>query len=71
MGLRGSSSGGDAVRAITRAEIEGDGIGRLRCHFFTPEFLAEACGELDVPICPCRLSSHKSSQNPEATAHSG
>lgn len=41
---------GEAVRAVTRVEVEGDGIARLRCYFFTPEFLAEICGEFGVPF---------------------
>ncbi|MGH7271799.1 MAG: RNA polymerase sigma factor, partial [Polyangiaceae bacterium] len=40
---------GDAVRAVTRFETEGGCISRLRNYFFTPDFLAEVCGELGVP----------------------
>ena len=40
---------GEAVRAITRAELEDGRIARLRNYFFTPEFLIEVCRELGVP----------------------
>jgi RNA polymerase sigma-70 factor (ECF subfamily) len=42
---------GEFVRAITRAELSSDGdrIARLRNYFFTPEVIAELCGELDLP----------------------
>ena len=42
---------GEFVRAITRAELSADGdrIARLRNYFFTPEVIAELCGELDLP----------------------
>jgi RNA polymerase sigma-70 factor (ECF subfamily) len=42
---------GEFVRAITRAEVSADGdrIARLRNYFFTPEVIAELCGELDLP----------------------
>jgi RNA polymerase sigma-70 factor (ECF subfamily) len=42
---------GEHVRAITRAElsVDGDRIARLRNYFFTPEVIAELCGELDLP----------------------
>lgn len=41
---------GEAVRAAIRADVEGDRITRLRNYFYTPECLAEVCGELDVPF---------------------
>ncbi|HKP58013.1 MAG TPA: RNA polymerase sigma factor [Polyangiales bacterium] len=41
---------GEAVRAINRVESEGDHITRFRNYFFTPEFLAEVCAELGVPV---------------------
>ena len=46
---------GEFVRAITRAELSADGdrIARLRNYFFTPEVIAELCGELDLP---CRTN---------------
>ena len=42
---------GAFVRAITRVEpsVDGDRIARLRNYFFTPEPIAEVCGELDLP----------------------
>lgn len=43
---------GDAVRAITRIEAAGDGVARLQNYFFTPDFVAEVCGELGVPFRP-------------------
>jgi RNA polymerase sigma-70 factor (ECF subfamily) len=46
---------GEFVRAITRAELSADGdrIARLRNYFYTPEIVAELCGELDLP---CRTN---------------
>jgi RNA polymerase sigma-70 factor (ECF subfamily) len=43
---------GDYVRAVTRIEPEGDRVARLRNYFFTPDFVAEVCGELGVPFRP-------------------
>jgi len=40
---------GEAVRAITRVDVEGDRVARLENYFFTPDLIAEVCGELDVP----------------------
>jgi RNA polymerase sigma-70 factor (ECF subfamily) len=42
---------GEFVRAITRVELSADGdrIARLRNYFFTPEVIAELCGELGLP----------------------
>jgi RNA polymerase sigma-70 factor (ECF subfamily) len=40
---------GEAVRAITRVEADGDRVARLRNYFFNPDFVADVCGELDVP----------------------
>lgn len=42
---------GEFVRAITRAELSADGdrVARLRNYFFTPEVIADVCGELDLP----------------------
>jgi RNA polymerase sigma-70 factor (ECF subfamily) len=40
---------GEAVRAITRAAVEGDRLARLQNYFFNPDFVAEVCGELGVP----------------------
>ncbi len=41
---------GEAVRAINRVEIDDDRITRLQNYFFTPDFIAEVCGELGVPF---------------------
>jgi len=40
---------GEAVRAITRIEADGDRVARLHNYFFNPDFIAEVCGELGVP----------------------
>jgi RNA polymerase sigma-70 factor (ECF subfamily) len=40
---------GEAVRAITRIEADGDRLARLQNYFFNPDFIADVCGELDVP----------------------
>lgn len=40
---------GEAVRAITRIEVDGDRVARLHNYFFNPDFIADVCGELDVP----------------------
>ncbi len=40
---------GEAVRAITRIEGEGDRVARLQNYFFNPDFIGEVCGELGVP----------------------
>lgn len=40
---------GEAVRALTRVEIDGDRIAHLDNYFYTPELVAEVCGELGVP----------------------
>ncbi len=46
---------GDFVRAVSLVELSEDGerIARLRNYFFTPEVIAELCGELDLP---CRTN---------------
>jgi RNA polymerase sigma-70 factor (ECF subfamily) len=40
---------GEFVRAITRLDVDGDRVTRLRNYFFTPDFIAEVCAELGVP----------------------
>jgi RNA polymerase sigma-70 factor (ECF subfamily) len=40
---------GDFVRAVTRAELDDDRLARVRNYFYTPDFLADVCGELGVP----------------------
>jgi RNA polymerase sigma-70 factor (ECF subfamily) len=43
-------SDGEAVRALTRVEADGDELTRVRNYFFTPDVLAEICAELQVPF---------------------
>jgi RNA polymerase sigma-70 factor (ECF subfamily) len=43
---------GEAVRAITRIEADGDRVARLQNYFFTPDLIAEVCGELGLPSRP-------------------
>ena len=40
---------GPAVRDVVRFETEGDRIGRIRFHFFSPDVLADICSELGLP----------------------
>jgi len=40
---------GDAVRAVTRIQPDGDRVARLQNYFFNPDFIGEICGELGVP----------------------
>ena len=47
---------GEFVRAVTRVETSGDRLARVQNYFFTPEFLADVCGELDVPF---RTNGHR------------
>jgi RNA polymerase sigma-70 factor (ECF subfamily) len=46
---------GEFVRAVTLVQpsVDGDRIARLRNYFFTPEIIAELCGELQLP---CRTN---------------
>jgi RNA polymerase sigma-70 factor (ECF subfamily) len=39
---------GEAVRALTRIEPDGDRVAHLRNYFFNPDLVAEVCGELGV-----------------------
>lgn len=41
---------GEAVRAITRLECEGQSVSRLRNYFYTPDVIADVCAELGVPF---------------------
>lgn len=43
---------GDAVRAITRLDVADDSVSRLRNYFFTPDFIADVCGELGIAFHP-------------------
>jgi RNA polymerase sigma-70 factor (ECF subfamily) len=40
---------GEAVRAITRIESDGDRVARLHNYFFNPDFIGEVCSELGIP----------------------
>jgi RNA polymerase sigma-70 factor (ECF subfamily) len=40
---------GNAVRALTRIEVDGDRVAQLRNYFFNPDLIAEVCGELGLP----------------------
>ena len=40
---------GEAVRALTRLELDGDRVARLQNYFFNPDLVAEVCGELGLP----------------------
>jgi RNA polymerase sigma-70 factor, ECF subfamily len=44
-----SHADGAAVRAISRADVEGDRVTRLRTYLHQPEVIAEICTELGVP----------------------
>lgn len=41
---------GEAVRAFTTLELEGDRIAKLQSHFYDPDFLIDLGGELGVPV---------------------
>jgi RNA polymerase sigma-70 factor (ECF subfamily) len=43
-------SDGEAVRALTRVEADGERLTRVRNYFYTPDVLAEICAELQVPF---------------------
>lgn len=43
---------GEWVRALTRVDPDGDRVARLQNYFFTPDLVAEVCGELGVPSRP-------------------
>jgi RNA polymerase sigma-70 factor (ECF subfamily) len=40
---------GEAVRALTRLETEGDRVTGLRNYFYNGDLIAEVCGELGLP----------------------
>lgn len=46
---------GEFVRAVSLVEPspDGDRVSRLRNYYYTPEIIAELCGELDLP---CRTN---------------
>src|SRR5262249_37960493 len=41
---------GEFVRAVTRVETAGARVSRIQNYFFTPDFLADVCRELEVPF---------------------
>ena len=43
---------GEYVRAITRLVADGERVAQLRNYFFTPDFIAEICGELGIASRP-------------------
>ncbi len=47
---------GEFVRAVTRVEIEGDRVARIRNYFFTPSFIQDVCRELGLP---CRVNGYR------------
>src|SRR6185503_2833927 len=64
---------GEAVRAITRIDSDGPLVARLRNYFYTPDVIAEICGELALPFRsngygpgPCRSLHPESPHEPEA-----
>lgn len=40
---------GEAIRALTRLDVEDDGVARLRNYFYNVELIAEVCAELGAP----------------------
>ncbi len=47
---------GEAVRAITTLELDGDRVARLANYFYNADFLADVGGELNVPV---RVNGHR------------
>ena len=47
---------GEAVRAITTLELDGDRVARLANYFYNADFLADVGGELSVPV---RVNGHR------------
>jgi RNA polymerase sigma-70 factor (ECF subfamily) len=41
---------GEAVRAISRVVADGDRVAGLQNYFYSPDFIAEVCGELGLPF---------------------
>jgi RNA polymerase sigma-70 factor (ECF subfamily) len=54
---------GEAVRAFTTFEFDGDRIARLTNYFYNPEFLVDLGGELGVPV---RVNGYRWWPRPEA-----
>jgi RNA polymerase sigma-70 factor (ECF subfamily) len=51
-----SHSDGEAVRAITRVEVEEHRLSRVRNYFFSSDLIAEVCSELGAP---CRVNGYR------------
>lgn len=51
-----SHESGDAVRAVTRLDIEVDRVSALRNYFYSPELVADVCCELGLPF---RSNGHR------------
>ena len=49
-------SDGEAVRAFSLLELDGDRVARLENYFYNPELLVDLAGELDVPV---RVNGHR------------
>ena len=47
---------GEAVRAVTTLELDGDRVARLANYFYNPDFLVDIAGELGVPV---RVNGHR------------
>jgi RNA polymerase sigma-70 factor, ECF subfamily len=41
---------GEAVRALTRIQVDGDRVARLQNYFFNPDLVREVCEELGLPF---------------------
>lgn len=57
---------GEAVRAFTTVELDGDRIARLRNYFYNPDFLADLAGEMDVAV---RINGHRWWRDDEGEPH--
>jgi RNA polymerase sigma-70 factor (ECF subfamily) len=47
---------GEAVRAVTTLDLDGERVARLENYFYNPDFLADIAGELGVPV---RVNGHR------------
>jgi RNA polymerase sigma-70 factor (ECF subfamily) len=47
---------GEAVRAVTNLELDGDRVASLANYFYNPDFLTDIAGELGVPV---RVNGHR------------
>ncbi|HLK89626.1 MAG TPA: RNA polymerase sigma factor [Polyangia bacterium] len=47
---------GEAVRAVTTLTLDGDHVARLENYFYSPDFLVDIAGELQVPV---RVNGHR------------